>query len=84
MNEASTISPASTRSRADLGDAPDVLHPVRVGEPEVPVEPVAEVVPVEEVGVAAERVERRSTRLAMVDLPAPGQAGEPHHRRSLA
>ena len=57
MNETSTISPASTNSLADLGDAADVLDPVGIGEAEVAVEPVADVVAVQQVGVAAHRVQ---------------------------
>ena len=54
-----------------FGDAADVLDAVGLGEAEVLVEPVADVVAVEQVGVAAARVQRFSTRLAIVDLPAP-------------
>ena len=57
MNETSTIRPASTISLRHLGDAADVLDAVGVGEAEVAVEPVAHVVAVEQVGVAAERVQ---------------------------
>ena len=57
MNDTSTISPASTISLRDLGDAADVLDPVGVGEAEVAVEAVADVVAVEQVGVAAARVQ---------------------------
>jgi hypothetical protein len=35
-----------------LGDAADVLHAVGVGEAEIAVEPVADIVAVEDVGVA--------------------------------
>ena len=73
-----------------LGDAADVLHPVGVGEAEVAVEAVADVVAVEQVGVAAHaRCSFFSTRLAMVDLPAPErpvnhstQASGPSARRA--
>ena len=43
--------------RGDLGDPADVLDPIGFGEAEVAVEPVPDVVAVEEVGVAAEGVE---------------------------
>ena len=71
MNETITISPASTNSLRHLGDAADVLHAVGVGEAEVPVEAVADIVAVEQVGVAARARAAASRRLAMVDLPAP-------------
>ncbi len=65
----------------DLGDAADVLDPVGVGEAEVLVEPVADVVAVEQVGVA-----RRAACSLLLDqvgdgrLAGAGQAGEPHAR----
>ena len=59
MNDTSTTSPASTMSAGDLGDAADVLDPVGVGEAEVAVEAVADVVAVEQVGAHAERVQLR-------------------------
>jgi hypothetical protein len=71
MNETSTIRPASTISLRHLGHAADVLDAVGVGEAEVLVEPVADVVAVEQVGVAPIACSFFSTRLAMVDLPAP-------------
>ena len=71
MNETRTISPASTISLRDLRDAADVLDPVGVGEAEIAVEPVADVVAVEQVGVAARACSLLSTRFAIVDLPAP-------------
>ncbi len=71
MNEARTTSPASTRTPAHLGGPADVLHPVRVREADVAVEPVTEDFSVEEVGVEPQVMRRRSTKLAMVDLPAP-------------
>ena len=54
-----------------FGDAPDVLDPVGIGEAEVAVEAVADVVAVEQIGVAAGAVSRFSTQSAIVDLPEP-------------
>ena len=55
-----------------LADAADVLHPVGIGEAEIAVEAVADIVAVEQIGVAAfARSGVFSTRLAMVDLPEP-------------
>ena len=72
MNETSTISPASTMSFADFGDAADVLHAVGIGEAQILVEPVADIVAVEQIGVMAHAHGGVfSTRLAIVDLPAP-------------
>ena len=68
-----------------LADAADVLDPVGVGEAEIAVEAVADVVAVEQHRCGGRaRCSFCSTRLAMVDLPEPGQAGEPQHRRLLA
>ena len=62
MNDTSTMRPASTISAGDLGDAADVLDAVGVGEAEVAVEAVADVVAVEQVGVHAERVQLATRR----------------------
>ena len=56
MNAVSTISPASSHEPRDLSHAADVLDAVRVGEAEVLVQPVADVVAVEQEGVLAQRV----------------------------
>ena len=68
----------------DLGDAADVLDPVGVGEAEVLVEAVADVVAVEQVGVAAERVQPLLDQVGDGRLAGAGQAGEPQHARLLA
>ena len=55
-----------------LAHAADVLHPVGIGEAQIAVEAVADIVAVEQIGVAAfARTALFSTRLAMVDLPEP-------------
>ena len=84
MNDTSTIRPASTISLRHLGDAADVLDAVGVGEAEVLVEAVADVVAVEQVGVAAERVQPLLDQVGDGRLAGAGQAGEPEHARLLA
>jgi hypothetical protein len=72
MKETSTIRPASAHQLGHLGDAADVLHPVGIGEAEVAVEAVADIVAVEHDRCAwPSACSFFSTRLAMVDLPEP-------------
>ena len=68
----------------DLGDAADVLDAVGVGEAEVLVQAVADVVAVEQVGVAAARVQPLLDQVGDRRLAGAGQAGEPEHARLLA
>ena len=63
--------------RRDLGHPTDVLDPVGVGEAEVVVEPVADVVAVEQEGVDAERVQAPLDQVGDGRLAGTGQAGEP-------
>ncbi len=82
MNAAMTIRPASTNSFAHLADAADVLDAVRVGEAEVLVEAVADVVAVEQVGVMAAREQRLlRARWRCVDLPEPERPVNQSDRR---
>ena len=57
MNDTMTISPASTNRRDDLGDAADVFHPVGFREAQIAVQPVADIVAVQDHGVMAQRVQ---------------------------
>ena len=66
-----------------FGDAADVLDAVLVGEAEVAVEPVADIVAVEDVGVAARRVQLLFQQVGDGRLAGARQAGEPEHRRPL-
>ena len=66
----------------DFGDAADVLDAVGVGEAEVLVQPVADVVAVEQVGVTAERVQPLLDQVGDRRLARAGQAGEPQHARA--
>ena len=84
MKRTSTISPASAISLRDFGDAADVLDAVGVGEAEIAVEAVAHVVAVEQVGVAAERVQLLLDQVRDRRLAGAGQAGEPQHGGLLA
>jgi MFS family permease len=63
-----------------LGDAADVLDAVGVGEAEVAVEAVADIVAVEDVGVAAHRVQLLLDEVGDGRLARARQAGEPEHR----
>ena len=53
MKDTSTIESRIDHQPGDLGHAADVLRSIRLGEPEVAVEAVADVVAVEQVGVAS-------------------------------
>ena len=61
----------------DLADAADVLDPVGIGEAEVLVEAVADVVAVEQRGVDAARVEPALDEVGDRRLAGARQAGEP-------
>ena len=63
--------PGIDHQLGDLADAPDVLDAVGLGEAEIAVEAVAHVVAVEHVVCTPRACSRSSTRLAIVDLPAP-------------
>ena len=67
-----------------LADAADVLHPVGIGEAEIAVEAVADIVAVEQIGVPALREQRALDQIGDGRLARAGQAGEPQHRRLLA
>ena len=60
MNDAMHDEPGVDHQLGHLGDAADVLDAVGLGEAEVLVQPMADVVAVEEVGVAAQRVQLAS------------------------
>ena len=83
MSETSTMRPASAIERGDLGRAADVLDPVGRGEAEVAVEPVAEVVAVEQVGVPPDGVQLALDDVGDGRLARAGEPGEPHHRGAL-
>ena len=68
----------------DLGDAADVLDAVLVGEAQVLVEAVADVVAVEQEGVVAERVQPLLDQVGDRRLARARQAGEPQAARHLA
>ena len=82
MKETMTISPASAISLRHFGDAADVLDAVGVGEAEVAVEAVADIVAVEHIGVAARRVQLLFEQVGDGRLAGARQAGEPEHRRA--
>ena len=83
MKETSTIRPASTISFADLGDAADVLDAVGVGEAEIAVEAVADIVAVEHDRCGGPSAcSFFSTQVGDGRLAGAGQAGEPEARRA--
>ena len=61
----------------DLADPADVLDPVRVGEPEVGVQPVPEVVAVQDVGPDPALMEALLERVGDRRLARAGEAREP-------
>jgi hypothetical protein len=65
-----------------LGHAADVLHPVLVGEAQVLVQAVADVVAVQDVGVVAHRQQLLLHQVGDGRLARAGQAGEPHAARA--
>ena len=77
MNEQITIRPPSTHQLRDLADAADVLDPVGLGEAEVAVEPVADIVAIEQHGVAAERKQLLVDDVGDRRLAGARQSGEP-------
>ena len=66
-----------------LGHPADVLDAVGVREPEVAVQPVPDIVAVEDVGVAALRVQLLLEEVRDRRLARARQAGEPEHCRAL-
>src|SRR5262245_60256141 len=60
-----------------FGHAADILHPVGVGEAEILVETVADIVAVEHISVAPHGVEPPLKRISDGRLPSTGEAGEP-------
>ena len=83
MNETSTIRPGVDHQLRDLGDAADVLDAVGVGEAEVAVEAVADVVAVEQVGVVPAAVQLALDQVGDRRLAGAGEAGQPEHLRLL-
>ena len=83
MNEHSTIKPALDHQLGDLADAADVLHPVGLGEAEVAVEPVADIVAVEQHGVMAGLMQPLLDDVGDGRLAGAREAGEPEDRRLL-
>jgi hypothetical protein len=66
-----------------LGDAADVFHPIGIAEAEIAVEPMAHVVAVEQIGVAAAGVERAFERIGQRRFAGPTQTGKPDHAGPL-
>ena len=80
MKETSTISPASTMSFDYLGDAADVLDAVGIGEAQILVEAVADIVAVEQIGEMALRMELLLDQIGDGRFAGAGEAGEPQTR----
>jgi hypothetical protein len=68
----------------DLGDPADVLDPVLLGEAEVAVEAVPDIVAVQQIGVAAQGVQALFDQVGDGRLARPRQARQPHHPAALA
>ena len=84
MNDTITIRPRIGHQLGHLGDAADVLDAVGVGEAQVAVEAVADVVAVEQVGVLAEREQPLLHQVGDGRLARARQAREPQHAGPLA
>src|SRR6516164_4429343 len=65
----------------DLADPPDVFDPVCLGETEVAVEAVPDIVAVEQHRVAAAGEEQLFDNVGNRRFPCPRQPGQPKHRR---
>ncbi len=66
-----------------LADAADVLDPVGLGEAEILVQPVADVVAVEQDGVDAAGMKLRLDEIGDGRFARARKAGEPEHGRGL-
>ena len=84
MNDVITISPASFIRLRHFGDAPDVLGAVGLGEAQVAVEAVADVVAVEHEAGAALFDQPLLERVGDRGLARPAQARQPERHRPLA
>ncbi len=84
MNDDQDDEPGVGQEPGDLDDASDVLDPVDVGEAEVAVEAVSDVVAVEQVGAMTEDVELLLDGVGDGRLSGTGEPGEPEHRGPLA
>jgi hypothetical protein len=60
-----------------LGNAPDVFHPVRLGEAQVAIQAMANVVAVEQIGVLAVGVQALLQQIGDGRFARPRQPGEP-------
>ena len=67
-----------------LADAADILHPVGVGETQIPVEAVADIVAIQQIGVLAVSHQALFHQIGDGGLARARQAGEPQHGRLLA
>ena len=67
-----------------LDDAPDVLDPVGVGEAEIPVQAMADIVAVQRVGVPAKRQQPLLDVVGDRRLARAGQPGEPQDGRAMS
>ncbi len=67
-----------------LADTANILHTVGIGEAKVPVEAVADIVAVEQIGVAAIRKKFAFNDVGNGGFAGAGQAGEPQYHRLLA
>ena len=68
----------------DLADAADILDSVGLGEAEVAVEAVTDIVAIEQKGMPSARREPLLDEVGDGRLARARQAGEPQHRRPLA
>ena len=84
MNDTSTISPASTISVATSATRRMFSTRSASVKPRSLVEPVADVVAVEQVGVAADGVQLALDQVGDGRLAGAGEPGEPDHARPLA
>ena len=66
-----------------LGDAPDVLDPIRLGEAQIAIQAVAHIVAIEQISVPALGMQAHLQQVRQCRLAGPGKTREPDALRTL-
>ena len=83
MNETRTMSPASTNNFATSAMRRMFSHPIRLSEPQVAVQPVANVIAIQRHRVMAQSQQMLFHEVGDGGFARSGKPGEPKHRRLL-
>ena len=81
MNEQRTTSPCFHHQLGHFANPANILDTIHLGESQVPVEPVANVITVQHQRVHTARMQFRFHKVGDSRLAGAGQAREPQHRR---